>query len=212
MGNKINIVIGENIKSKIIVTDKSVRVSPKVKSNAYITPNIVTLTPGIQAELGRSLKEFIECVQHTDKPLLFTLISGKRRDGVRIYNLNRMETGKVKEAYICSIVSIDDIMISFQFNQELAYDENYRRYEKLSILHQLTLGKSTHSDLLFRGSNTISKITGIHPNSLMSKPFKDGLDVILLDEGIKYTFFKDSHGFMNLLSITKGKWALLWRV
>lgn len=203
MKQKINMIIGDNGRSKIAVTNNGVRVLAKPIVQGKIPIGVVTIVPGIQLEIGRSFDEFVDCIQCTNKPLAFNLKVKDTKKCITIWELQRLPTGNVEEATICNITVIRDEIYSVQFNQNLAYDKNYTRYEKLSILHQVTLGKPNENNTCSRGISTINKLTGIDYGDMITRQFKHGVEIKIKGYKISYIFFTDKQGYMNLLSIGK---------
>lgn len=200
-----NWVINEGGRPKIIVSEGSVRVIPDRESNAPIHPEIITILPGIQLQLGRSIQQFIKEVQYTKRPIIFTQMINSPKKGVSAYKVTRVATGRVPERDICVINCFQGAIIGVMFSQELNYDKEYKTYERLSITHQLTLGKLkgeiTH-EVVSEGVHTISFLTHIPENRIDVRHSPKGI-LFRLPGMISYEFYLDKNGYLNLLNIQR---------
>lgn len=193
-------IVGSNGWSSIMVSDKSIKILTLSKS--INPPGVVTVLPGIQLELGRSILEFIGCLKQVRQPLAIQKISESK--GVSTYYLIRLQTGKVKEARICTITTYKDMIINVAFNQDLVYDKEFQKYQRLSVVHQLRAGKEGDSNLLTNAITSVSTITGVPQSRLFIIEAKNKIVVKLRDtqsNAIQFVFVKDKEGYYNLLSI-----------
>lgn len=193
--------IGDNGASKILLTESSIRIISKDRALSPL--GVVTIIPTIQVQLGRKMTEFMECLKLIRKPLATQKIMSKGHQAT--YKIIRLSTGKVPSVALCTISTIDDTIMSVTFNQELNYNENYTRYEKLSVIHKLTAGKADEPGLLSKAVEAVSIITGKSPLFFKIKQFGNNIAVHTEIKGAKYqykyTFSKDSRDYYNLLSV-----------
>lgn len=200
-----NLVINEGGKPKVIVSEGAVRVIPNFPNGATITPEIVTIIPGIQLEIGRSIQQFIKEVQFTKRPLIFTLMLDNKIKGITAYKVTRLATGRVPERDICVITCFNGIILGVLFNKELNYDKEYKTYERLSITHQLTLGKikgDVTPQTISSGVSMLSFLTKIPENRIEVISSKRGL-LFRFPNFISYEFYIDKHSYLNLLNIQR---------
>lgn len=115
------------------------------------SPLAISIMPGFQIELGRTLKELNKALSLTRIPIVIKL--GQESPKVKFYQIIRMKTGIVDDKIVATLaVDIEtDKIMSVTFNKELRNDKGYRRYNNLSIIHQLALpynlnGNSSRSE------------------------------------------------------------------
>lgn len=195
------IIIGDNGTSKIKVTETSIRV---ITNDVGICPlGVITIVPTIQVQLGRNITEFLHCLKMVRKPIATQKIPSKGPQAT--YKVIRLSTGKVPSVPICTISTINDIIMAVTFNQELNYNTVYARYESISIIHKLTAGKVTEAGSLSRAVEAVSVITGKPSSTFKIKQFSRNIVVYTTIQGLKYqykyTFSRDSRDYYNLLSV-----------
>lgn len=194
-------VIGKTDKSSIHVSDKGLKID---MSNKSLNPlGVITIIPGIQIELGRNIEEFIQCLKLIRQPLAIHKIADNK--GQATWRILRLATGKVHEVIICTISTIKNVIASVSFNQELAYDLKYRKYQRLSAMHQLTAGRAGTIGLLSKAVIGISAITGEEASNFgiisNDKTIVVKSTLKKLENQYKFTFVCDKKGYFNLLSV-----------
>lgn len=117
-----------------IKNDKLYVMSFKYKD---VSPRAVTIASGFQIELGRDINNFIEALKHTRLPFLIKEVI--TRGDVTNYQIIRMGTGNVETVVVATIVCKKNLIHTVGFNRKLIYDSKYRRYNNLSVLHQLSI-------------------------------------------------------------------------
>ena len=103
--------------------------------------NAIKITPGFEIELGRSIKEFKSALPVTRLPITLkevTTIGNKS-----VYDLLRLGTGKVKTKTIASIKCENNLITGVSFNRDLLKDTEFKKYCKLSVLHQIAMPRET---------------------------------------------------------------------
>lgn len=168
-----------------------------ILSNKYrdYSPRAVMVIPGFQIELGRDINDIITALKETRLPVIIKSVIEK--GDKHYYHIIRMETGNVDDKIIASVVCSNNIIHTISFNRTLLKDSNYRRYNKVSIFHQLSLPYSlAESNVISRGEqvrNAVITILGrvkhIEVNESQNK-----LVALINDEDIKIklTFILDS--------------------
>lgn len=200
-------IFGKTDKSAILVNEKSMFIARKgTKGWQYgVNPlGVVTILPGVQIELGRTMTELIQCLKEVRKPIGLHKIAdiGSQAN----WNIIRIPTGKVPEAVVCKITTIQDIIVSVSFNKSLVKNAEYRRYQPLSAMHQLTAGKVGDIALWSSAVSAVATMTGEKKSNLIIKANDKTLMVRTaireLENQYRYTFTKDSEDVFNLLSIS----------
>lgn len=127
----------ENKYSFILVGDKRVQfVALKYKD---FSPRAITIYPGFQIELGRSMKEIKDALFKTRLPILIKEMAIPSSLGFKNYQIIRMHTGNVDDKIIANIMEKESRIISVSFNKELKRDSEYRKYNALALGNQLSL-------------------------------------------------------------------------
>lgn len=201
INNKTFKVIGDNGYSKILVSDKSINVLVN-GSNALYPVGIVSILPSIKIELGRDIDEFKMCLKMVRKPLGIQKVYGA--GDYDTWYILRLHTGKVPEGRICTINTFKNKMAAISFNPKLVYNEEFRRYEELSVLHQLRVGKSGDNKILSKAISYISLLTGEPSSNFSVKDKKDIIHIKIFkgDRAYKYSFYKDPNNYVNLLGVS----------
>ena len=190
-------------KGKMIIT---------VNGKNQYSPLAIKIMEGFQVELGRHIKDIIEAVKHTRLPLIIKRIpvTSDTRAG---YQLIRMHTGNVDDKVVANISTVNDIITSVSFNRTLIKDNNYRKYNRLSVLHQLaisdkncglTLGESKQyrieqvkhvlKDMLIPGASNVNVIED--DNQII-------FNVGVLGRIVKFVFIHNKEaGLYELVSIS----------
>lgn len=97
----------------------------------------VTVVPGFQIELGRNINEIEEALKETRLPVILKSITANGNSDY--YQVIRMHTGKVDDKIVATIICKDKLITSISFNRKLLRDGNYRRYNQLSVFHQISI-------------------------------------------------------------------------
>ena len=120
-------------------------------NNTGYSPLAIRITEGFQVELGRDIRQVIEAMKFTRLPIIIKKIP-IISDTMGSYQIIRMHTGKVDDKIIANISTINNIVKSISFNRALITDSDYRRYNQLSVLHQLSISdkKSNVNDSVNR--------------------------------------------------------------
>lgn len=205
-------LVGKSSKSVIRVTENSIRVYRLAGTESSQNMiGIVTIIPGIQLELGRSIREFVNCLKMIGKPIAIQKIFD--RNNQCTWNLIRMATGNIPEVVICSIGTINDRMVNVAFNQELPYNKKYRQHQKLSIEHKINAGKREEPGCLANAVKIVSVITKVPTTSFKIRSNKNVTYIYSnikdLDNQIKVTFAEDRRGYFKLMGI--GIVNVVWR-
>ncbi len=197
-------IVGENGNSSILLTNRGIRIQVKdAKANAVCPVGVVTIVPGVQVELGRGIKEFIRCLKSIRKPLAIQNIADS---GVqKVWKIIRLETGNVPEVWICTIDTINEKIASVVFNQDIIYDKEYRRYQRLSCIHQLKAGKFGSANSLGTAVSRVSRITGEPIGSFRIRANRNIVTVYTnkrkLEHQVNYIFINDRYGNCRLIAV-----------
>jgi len=128
----------ENEQSCLVVRGDKLYVLSKDLSDYYA--GAITVMPGFQIELGRPLEQFKEATKKTRLPIGYMLL--KERNNVALYKVIRLKTGPLSNTVVATLRCVDDRIVAIAFNRSLLNDNNYRRYGKLSAMHQLAIPTS----------------------------------------------------------------------
>ena len=187
--------------SSVIIGSNAIRIN--TDENRINPLGVVTIMPKVQLELGMEIKQFIECLRMTRIPLMLQRATRNRKS--EQWQIIRIPTGNVPEAIVCTLNITEGIIDKVSFNQDLLYNKEYRKYQRLSAIHQLTAGKVDDSGNLSRAVSAVSTLTGINPDRFKIKASHRTIVVYSNTKGEKrkyrYTFIKDSRNSFNLLSI-----------
>lgn len=130
-------ILFKSTDSAMIVKDGKLYIV-KTEGKGY-SPLAISIMPGFQIELGRTIKELNQALSFTRIPVVIKI--SQQSPKVRFYQIIRMKTGIVDDKIVATI-AVDnntDKIISITFNRELINDKNYRKHNNLSVFHQLAL-------------------------------------------------------------------------
>lgn len=166
-----------------ILDDKLYILSNKYKD---YSPKAVMIIPGFQIELGRSINDIIAALKETRVPVIIKKVIEKGE--LEYYSIVRMSTGKVDDKAVASVICKQNIISTISFNKSLLKDENYRKYNKVSIFHQLSLPyKLSESNCMSRGEqvqNVLRTVFGMIKRIEVSEE-QNKLIALIHDEDIK---------------------------
>lgn len=164
--------------------------------NSDFSSRALTVIPGFQLELGRDINDYKEAMKFSRVPLFFKLVTSRTVNGDNFdyYLLVRMKTGRVEDKVVANIICKSGILTSISFNRKLIRDGDYRRYNQLSVLHQLIVPKDLNGT-----SNRTEQLKKILGGVIFCT---DGINVIEKNSNLiaitkvgglslKYTFIKD---------------------
>jgi hypothetical protein len=101
------------------------------------SPRAFTIMNGFQVELGRNINDFIEALKETRLPVLLKQVTQVGNNAY--YQIIRMHTGNVEDKLVATILCKNDIITTISFNRDLIRDNQYRKYNSISVLHQLSM-------------------------------------------------------------------------
>lgn len=177
----------ENKDSVIAIRDAKIYIVSKHRKDYSI--RAITIFPGLQIELGRQMSEIQEALKYTRLPIIIRLIVNKGE--TQHYQIIRIQTGKVEDKIIATIVCKNNIIKSLAFNKALVKDGQYRRYNQLSILHQISIPYSLAETKSATRSEQIKKIlsTVINISNTIKVIEKDNqITALINEEGAKIQF------------------------
>lgn len=151
--------------STIRVTDEAQVYGSAEQNSNYDKVGIVSILPKIQIGLGENFKVFVKALTISRTPL--ALRKRIQRGPYRSYEIVRLATGNIKDALICTIDTINDRVVGLAYNQAIIKDKEFRRYVKLSIMHQLVLCNKSEQNRLFLATKCISILTNTKRESLV---------------------------------------------
>jgi hypothetical protein len=130
-------MLSKNDKSCIAIKNGKVYViSTEFKD---FSPRAITIINGFQIELGRSIEDFQDalCDEEVRIPIIINCVLNAGINSQ--YAIMRMKTGNVPDKSIALVLCKNRIITSVSFNRDLITDREYRKYNQLSALHQLSI-------------------------------------------------------------------------
>lgn len=127
-------VMFNNGNSFIIIKNGKLYIATKQHE---ISKCAITLINGFQVELGRNIQDIQEALKYTRLPIVLKTVLEQEK--VSQYQVVRMHTGKVDDKVIANILCKNGIISVVSFNRKLINDQQYRKFNQLSIVHQLSL-------------------------------------------------------------------------
>jgi hypothetical protein len=79
----------------------------------------------------------------------------------------RMATGNVQNTIIATMIVYDGIILGLSYNKEVLLDKNFRKFVKLSAMHQISLCDKGDTNRLFKATECISLLTGLDRDKLI---------------------------------------------
>ena len=128
-------VISKNKKSYILIKNGKMYILSTNRKD--YSSCAIPIIPGFQIELGRNIKEIEEAIKFTRLPVIIKELV--ERGSIKQLQIIRMQTGKVNDKVVASIVCNKDIITSISFNRALINDNEYRKYNGLTVLHQISI-------------------------------------------------------------------------
>lgn len=174
----------------VIKEDKLYVMSTRYKD---LSVRAFTILNGFQIELGRSIKDFEAALREARLPIMIKMLQETSNNNIKItyYQIIRMHTGKVDDKIIATIVCKNDIITVLSFNRGLIKDGEYRRYNQLSVLHQISLpydlsesSSSNRNEQVVKTLKTVMPIT----NSIVVNEKEDSLVAITKEDNLKLKF------------------------
>ena len=189
-----NKMMYKNDKTCLLLHEDKIYV--RTADNSDFSHRAITVTPGFQLELGRKIDDYKEAMKYSRLPLFFKHVTNREINGENLdyYLFVRMKTGRVDDKVIASIICKSGILYSISFNRDLIKDKEYRRYNQLSILHQISIPKDLNGF-----SNRSEQLIGLLKKAI---PCEKDIKVVEKDNNLaaivrvadlllKYTFIKD---------------------
>lgn len=167
----------------------------------------ITIINGFQIELGRKMSEIREALEETRLPIMIKEVVN---DGDKAhYQIIRMHTGKVDDRVVATVICSKDIMRSISFNRALIKDSEYRKYNKLSVMHQISMpfdpAENNCSSRLEQINKLLSSILPL-TNPLIVSEDGNQLTAITNEEELKLKFKfilnKSNNNRYELISIS----------
>jgi len=188
-------VMFKNEKSYIAIkNDKLYIVSTKYKD---YSPRAITIMPGFQIELGRNIQEIEDAIKRTRLPIILKTLA--EMNNIKQVQIIRMHTGKVADKVVAIISCKNNIINTVAFNRKLIKDGEYRRYNNLSVLHQVSIPYDlSESNTRFRRDQVISTLSNIIPSishsevEVIEKEKRLVASVRDDDAAIKFTFVSNT--------------------
>lgn len=171
-----------------------------------ISPRAFQIAPGFQIEIGRQIDDIEKALKQTRLPFILKEVTS--HGDISHYQIIRMHTGKVDDKIIATIVCLDGAISSISFNRALIKDNEYRRYNQLSILHQLSLpydykesSCNSRQEQVIKAITTIMSIT--NPIEVIEET--NSISAITLEDELKLKFKfilnKNNNNRYELISI-----------
>ena len=180
-----------------------------ILSNHYkdISCRSITVMSGFQIELGRDINDIIQALKETRVPVFIKEVANNSI--LTYYQVIRLHTGKVDDKVVADITCKNNKIISIAFNRKLISDSDYRRYNQLSVVHQLSIPYDLYvSDCTTRWEQVRkilkSAINVVNPIEVKEKDLQ--LVAIVNEDNLKqkYTFIsnKNNNNRYELISIS----------
>lgn len=116
----------------------------------------ITIMPGFQIELGRDITDIINALKETRLPVIIKPVNVT--DQISHYQVIRMHTGKVDNKVVATLVCKEGKIKLVSFNRMLVQDNQYRRYNQISVLHQLTVPYDLSASMASTRSDQMNKV------------------------------------------------------
>lgn len=166
--------------------------------------NVVTVTPGFQISFGYNIEIIIQALKLTRLPIMVKLITDM--NGVQQYQIVRMHTGKVDDKVIATVACAGNCIKAVSFNKALLHDDEYKRYNRLSLIHQVSLqynlAKTTYSCRKSQVITVFYTVLGLKGLEENIEVHEEGARLEVFIHNIRYKFVKTVDRF-EMLSITK---------
>lgn len=134
-------------------------------SNKYkdYSPRAITIISGFQIELGRNINDIETALKETRLPIILKTVTDI--NDIKHIQIIRMHTGRVDDKIVAIMSCKNNIITSVSFNKDLIKDAAYRKYNSLSVYHQLSMPYSlSDSGYKFRRDQVLSVIQKIIPS------------------------------------------------
>lgn len=202
MGNKI--MFKNDYSCIVIRDDKMYILSNKYRDYSF---RAFTIASGFQIELGRPLSDIESALRETRLPIVLKELTTNGE--ATYYQIIRMHTGKVDDKIIANMMCKNGIITMISFNRALIKDKEYRRYNSLSVLHQLSIPFNLEeSDSPNRGEQVRKTLKTVIPMLSNIKVTENGnqLMAITTEEGLTLKFLfisnKQNNNRYELTSIS----------
>lgn len=148
----------------------------------------ITIMNGFQIEMGRNINDIKQALKETRLPIIIKEVINM--ETIQHYQIIRMHTGNVDDKVIATVVCNNYIISSVSFNRNLIQDREYRKYNQISVLHQLSIPYDlSEANCLSRGEQVRNILnTAMHTRSsikVKEETEKNNLSAIIDAEGIK---------------------------
>lgn len=185
-----------------IVSEDGIRVAGH-RGVGYSSVGVVTVLPGIQIRLGWFMESFADVIHYVKKPIgVEKIVAAKTHT---LWQISKLWTENTKEEIICTVTAVKGKIIGVTYNQDLIYNEHFREYQSLSMLHLLTAGHSSDTRKTTKAIQGIAAITGLKAQEISVVEIGERIIVNTLDKladkTCQYIFCKDKHGYYNMLSV-----------
>lgn len=142
----------------LLVDDDRVLVCNE-EGTSRLSCRAITIFNGFKIELGRNITNFKSALAETRLPIIIKEVALPVKSNTKIYEIIRLKTGIVDDKVIATVKEKDSKIVSIDFNYNLKYDMNYRKYNSIAICNQLSVSvKDTDSDdKVIRTMSTILK-------------------------------------------------------
>ena len=166
--------------------------------------NVVTITPGFQISFGYNIEIIIQALKLTRLPIMVKLITDM--NGIQQYQIIRMHTGNVDDKVIATVACAGNCIKAVSCNKALLTDDEYKRYNRLSLIHQVSLQYDlTKTKYSCRKSQVITvfyMVNGLKGYQANIEVHEEGTRLEVFIHNIRYKFIKTIDRF-EMLSITK---------
>lgn len=174
-------------------TDTSVKVIIDGEENTPMPLGVVSILPRIQLKLGEDIRKFQEYMLNLNSN--YMIIGNKQSRRIETWDFVRLEDELIpKEKSICSIITINNNIVSITYNQSLLDDREFREAEKLSLLQQIRFKSNNDMASVLLAIRTLTHETV--KNLLLLEDDNGRLEIRHKTKNVKFVFtFTGTKGY-----------------
>lgn len=165
--------------------------SPASPSSKKYIVGVAYILPRVQIVLGDELQVFKEALNLSRLPIAIrkTLSQG----AYETWEIMHLPAGKIPEANIATLSVYSNIIVGVTYSNSVLQNREFRRFVKLSAMHQITICNKDDKGRAFKATQCIEKLTGVPRDKLIVSETKRSIKVRVdykskLSLPIYYTF------------------------
>lgn len=186
----------------IAISDQSISILPSNTEGSKA--ELIGCLSNIKAVLGMELRALKTLMAQTEIQAAFKRGTVNPQNRAQSFNEICLlpDEADGDPINIAIIITSNDIITGIQFSQQaIALESMANQQAKLSIQHRLTLGNDKARWTKGNAIRSIAIITGAPDEELVASQTPNSIKVINGKHKVAYTFYLDSRGYLNLLSI-----------